>query len=258
MAFEYIVLDIRDHVGVVRLNRPTKLNALDTKLRGELIAALERLDADETVKCIVITGSDKVFSAGADIKEMAGMSFADMYGSNGFGPETEAFLKCRKPIIAAVAGVALGGGCELAMMCDIIIAAESAKFGQPEINIGVIAGLGGTQRLTRAVGKSKSMEMHLTGRRMDAVEAKELGLVSSVVPARKLMAEALELAHKIAEQPPLAVMAVKEAVNRAEELSLREGLLFERRLFHSMFATEDKNEGMIAFAEKRNPHFRGR
>lgn len=257
MAFKNIEMEVRDHVGIIRLNRPKKRNALNMELRKELIDALDRHETNDAVRCMIITGSENGFSAGADIREMADMSFADMYSSNGFGVETDAFLKCRKPIIAAVEGLALGGGCELAMMCDIIIAAENAEFGQPEINIGVIAGLGGTQRLTRAVGKSKSMEMHLTGKRMLAGEAKELGLVSAVVPARRLMDEAMDMARKIAENPPLAVMAVKEAVNRAEELSLREGLLFERRLFHSMFSTEDKREGMNAFAEKRNPHFRG-
>ena len=257
MAFENIVVEVTDHVGVIRLDRPTKLNALNESLRMELVEALAQLDANDDVRCLVLTGSDKVFSAGADIKEMHRKGFVDMFKGDGFGPESRAFEQLRKPIIAAVAGHAYGGGCELAMMCDIVIAAEGAYFGQPEINIGVIAGLGGTQRLTRAVGKSKSMEMHLTGRRMGAVEAERSGLVSRVVPANELMSETMELAGKIAEQSPLAVMAVKEAVNRAEEMSLRDGLLFERRLFHSLFSTEDKGEGMGAFVDRREPRFRG-
>ena len=258
MAYENIVVEISDHTGVIRMDRPTKLNALNEDLRSELVDALARFDADDNVRCLVLTGSGKVFSAGADISEMSAKGFVEMYASDGFGRESRAFSQLRKPIIAAVAGPAFGGGCELAMMCDIIIAAETAVFGQPEINIGVIAGLGGTQRLTRAVGKSKSMEMHLTGRRMVAAEAESSGLVSRVVPLNRLMNEVMELAGKISEQPPLAVMAVKEAVNCAEEMSLSNGLLFERRLFHSLFSTEDKSEGMAAFVDKRSPRYSGR
>ncbi len=258
MAFTDIVVSVDDHVGVIRMDRPTKLNALNDSLRRELVEALERYDEDDNVRCMVLTGSDRVFSAGADITEMEGRKFVEMFSRDRFSREADAFRRLRKPVIAAVAGPAFGGGCELAMMCDIIVAADNAVFGQPEINIGVIAGLGGTQRMTRAVGKSKSMEMHLTGRRMEASEAERSGLVSRVVPAGELMTEVMELAGRIVEQPPLAVMAVKEAVNRAEETSLSEGLLFERRLFHSLFATEDKDEGMQAFVNKRNPRFRGR
>lgn len=258
MAFENIVVDVEDHVGLIRLDRPNKLNALNEGLRTELITALERYDADDYVRCIVVTGSNKVFSAGADITEMEGKNFVSMFTGDSFTREAQAFRNLRKPAIAAVAGPAFGGGCELAMMCDIIIAADNAVFGQPEINIGVMAGLGGTQRLTRAVGKSKSMEMHLTGRRMEAEEAERSGLVSRVVPVGELMDEVLALAGRIAEQPPLAVIAVKEAINRAEETSLSEGLLFERRLFHALFATADKDEGMQAFVAKRSPKFRGR
>lgn len=257
MAYENIVVDITEHVAVIRLDRPTKLNALNESLRSELVDALTSLDSNDDVRCLVLTGSDKVFSAGADIKEMHEKGFVDMFKGDRFGAEARAFEQLRKVIIGAVAGHALGGGCELAMMCDIIIAADNAIFGQPEINIGVIAGLGGTQRLTRAVGKSKSMEMHLTGRQMNAEEAMQSGLVSRVVPVNELMSETMILAGKIAEQSPLAVMAVKEAVNRAEEVSLQEGLLFERRLFHSLFSTEDKAEGMGAFVDRREPRFRG-
>ena len=258
MAFENIHVEVADHVAMIRLDRPTKLNALNELLLSELMEAVGRYDQDDTVRCMVITGSDKVFSAGADITEMAGENFVSMYSKDRFANDARIFASLRKPVIAAVAGAAFGGGCELAMMCDIIIAADNAVFGQPEINIGVMAGLGGTQRLTRAVGKSKSMEMHLTGRRMDAAEAERSGLVSRVVPAGELLDEAMALAGRIAEQPPLAVMAVKEAINRAEESPLSEGLLFERRLFHSLFATADKDEGMQAFAAKRSPKFRGR
>ncbi|MEO0912962.1 MAG: enoyl-CoA hydratase [Pseudomonadota bacterium] len=257
MAYETILTDIDDHIGTIRLNRPDAMNALNAQLLEELGRALTAMDGNDKVRVIVLTGSDKAFAAGADIKEMGEKSFVDMFGSDYFGAETEAVLRVRKPIIAAVAGYALGGGCELAMMCDFIIAADNAKFGQPEINLGVIAGIGGTQRLTRFVGKSKSMEMHLTGRMMDAEEAERSGLVTRVVPAKELMADALKTAEKIAEKSPLSVIAAKEAVNRAYETTLREGLLFERRQFHALFATEDQTEGMQAFAEKRTPQFRG-
>jgi enoyl-CoA hydratase len=256
MAYKTIIVELDDHVATIRLNRPDALNALNTELLRELGAALAEADANEKVRCIILTGSEKAFAAGADIKEMSSKTFVEVFGNDLFGPEAEAILKIRKPIIAAVAGYALGGGCELAMMCDFIIAADTAKFGQPEINLGVVAGMGGTQRLTRFVGKSKSMEMHLTGRFMDAEEAERSGLVSRVVPARKLMEEALSAANKIAEKSALTVMAVKEAVNRSYETTMREGLLYERRLFHALFATEDQTEGMSAFLEKREAQFR--
>jgi enoyl-CoA hydratase len=256
MAYETLIVEIKDYVALIRLNRPDALNAINAKMMQELASVTTAADRNDNVRCIVLTGSDKAFAAGADVREMAKQSFVEVFGTDLFAAETEALLRVRKPIIAAVAGYALGGGCELAMMCDFIIAADTAKFGQPEINLGVVAGLGGTQRLTRFVGKSKSMEMHLTGRFMDAAEADRCGLVSRVVPAAGLMDEAMKVAKKIAEKSVLAVMAVKEAVNRAQETSLREGLLFERRLFHALFATEDQKEGMAAFVEKRTPQFR--
>jgi len=258
MAYETIIVEVEDHVATIKLNRPDALNALNSQLLTELTRALTEADANDKVRCIVLTGSAKAFAAGADIKEMSEKSFVDMYMSDFFAREHERIGQVRKPIIAAVAGYALGGGCELAMMCDFIIAADTAKFGQPEINLGVIAGIGGTQRLTRLVGKAKSMDMHLTGRFMDAEEAERSGLVSRVVPAKSLMDEAMAAAQKIAEKSLLASMAVKEAVNRAEETSLSEGLRFERRLFHALFATEDQKEGMGAFLEKREAQFRDR
>lgn len=256
MAYETIIVEVDDHVATITLNRPDALNALNTQLLRELGKALGEAAANEKVRCIILTGSSKAFAAGADIKEMANKSFVDMFTEDYFWAEQQAITAIRKPIIAAVAGYALGGGCELAMMCDFIIAADNAKFGQPEINLGVIAGIGGTQRLTRLVGKSKSMDMHLTGRFMDAEEAERSGLVSRVVPAKKLMEEAQSAAQKIAEKSMLATMAAKEAVNRAEEVSLSEGLLFEKRLFHSLFASDDQKEGMAAFQEKREAQFR--
>ena len=256
MAFETITVETEDHVCLIRLNRPDALNALNTQLLGELCEALEEADGNDKVRCIVITGSEKAFAAGADIKEMSGKGFVDVFTENLFADANNRITNIRKPIIAAVAGYALGGGCELAMACDFIIAADSAKFGQPEINLGVIAGLGGTQRLTRFVGKSKSMDMNLTGRFMTAEEAERCGLVSRVVPAKKLMEEAMGAAQKIAEKSQLSVMAAKEAVNRSYETTLAEGILLERRLFHSMFATEDQKEGMSAFLEKRTAQFR--
>ncbi|TNF20213.1 MAG: enoyl-CoA hydratase [Rhodobacteraceae bacterium] len=258
MAYETIVVEVEDHVATITLNRPDALNALNAQLLTELCQALGEAQDNDKVRCIVLTGSSKAFAAGADIKEMSGKSFVDVFSSDYFWPEHMAITATRKPMIAAVAGYALGGGCELAMMCDFIIAADTAKFGQPEINLGVIAGLGGTQRLTRLVGKSKSMDMHLTGRFMDAEEAERAGLVSRVVPAKKLMEEAMSAAQKIAEKSMLAAMAAKEAVNRAEETSLAEGLLTEKRLFHSLFASEDQTEGMTAFLEKREAQFRDR
>lgn len=258
MAFENIIVDVEDHVGTITLNRPKALNALNTALLAELAQAVTEMDANEKVRCIIITGSEKAFAAGADISEMAPKTFVEMFCSDFFGAEHSAVTRCRTPIIAAVAGYVLGGGCELAMMCDFIIAADTAKFGQPEINLGVMAGIGGTQRLTRAVGKAKSMDMHLTGRFMDAAEAERSGLVSRVVPAKKLMDEARAVATKISEKSRLTAMAVKEAVNRADETTLAEGILFEKRLFHALFATEDQKEGMAAFMEKREPQFRGK
>jgi enoyl-CoA hydratase len=258
MAYETLIVEIEDYVALIRLNRPDALNALNAKLMQELVAALTAADANDKVRCIVLTGSDKAFAAGADVREMATKTFVDVYTDNFFAAEAEAIQAIRKPIIAAVAGYALGGGCELAMLCDFIIAADTAKFGQPEINLGVIAGMGGTQRLTHFVGKSKAMDMHLTGRFMDAAEAERCGLVSKIVPAKSLIEEARKSAIKISEKPALGVMAAKEAVNRAYETTLREGLLFERRLFHSLFATEDQKEGMAAFLEKRQPQFRDR
>ena len=256
MAYETLIVEIEDHIALIRLNRPDALNALNSTLLAELGKALKAAEENDKVRVVVLTGSDKAFAAGADIKEMSEKSFVDVFSADLFGADTAQFLRCRKPIIAAVAGYALGGGCELAMMCDFIIAAENAKFGQPEINLGVVAGIGGTQRLTKFVGKSKSMDMHLTGRFMDAEEAERAGLVSRVVPAKKLMDEAMGAAQKIAEKSRLTSMAVKEAVNRAYETTLSEGLLFERRLFHSLFATEDQKEGMSAFLEKREAQFR--
>jgi len=258
MAYETLIVEISNHVALIRLNRPDALNALNAQLLDELATALRAADTNDKVRVVVLTGSEKAFAAGADIREMSEKSFVDVFSEDLFMPETEAIQRVRKPIIAAVSGYALGGGCELAMMCDFIIAADTAKFGQPEINLGVIAGIGGTQRLTRLVGKSKSMDMHLTGRFMDAAEAERAGLVSRVVPAKKLLEEAMAAAQKIAEKSAIATMAVKESVNRSYEVTLREGILFERRLFFSLFATEDQKEGMSAFIEKREPQFRDR
>ena len=256
MAYKTIIVEAEDHITLIKLNRPDALNALSSELLSELGDAVRAADANERCRCIVVTGSEKAFAAGADITEMAEKSFVDVFTSNLFAEDFAAIERCRKPIIAAVAGYALGGGCELAMACDFIIAADTAKFGQPEINLGVIAGLGGSQRLTRFVGKSKSMEMHLTGRFMDAEEAERSGLVSRIVPAKKLMDEALQAAGKIAEKSMLASMAVKEAVNRSYETTLTEGIQYERRLFHALFATEDQKEGMSAFVDKREAQFR--
>ena len=258
MAFETIVVDVEDHVATIRLDRPEAMNALNQQLLRELAQALREAEGNDRVRCIILTGSGKVFAAGADVREMAELGFVEAFKGDLFGGDALRLLHCRKPVIAAVAGHALGGGCELAMMCDIVIAADTAKFGQPEINLGVVAGIGGTQRLTRLVGRSKAMDLHLTGRSMSAEEAERAGLVSRVVPAKKLMEEARGAAERIAEKSAVAVMAVKEAVNRAEETSLAEGVLFERRLFHALFATEDQAEGMSAFIEKREPQFRDR
>jgi enoyl-CoA hydratase len=258
MAYQNILVETRDAVGLIRLNRPAALNALCAALIRELGRALDAFETDDAIGAVVITGSDRAFAAGADIKEMSGLSYMDVYLSDFITDGWERITTCRKPIIAAVAGHALGGGCEVAMMCDTIIAADTAKFGQPEILLGVIPGSGGTQRLTRFVGKAKAMDMILTGRTIDAAEAERSGLVSRVVPADKLLDEALGVAKRIAEMSRPAVMIAKEAVNRAYETSLAEGVRFERRVFHSLFATEDQKEGMAAFVEKRKPKFKNR
>jgi len=247
-----------EKVGVITLNRPKQLNALNDQLMDELGAALKAFDADPAIGCIVLTGSEKAFAAGADIAAMAKYNFDDVYGGNFISRNWETIRSIRKPVIGAVAGFALGGGCELAMMCDFIIAADNAKFGQPEIKIGIIPGAGGTQRLPRAVGKSKAMDMVLTARMMDATEAERAGLVSRVVPLDKLMEESLAAALVICGFSQIAVMAAKESVNRAFEGTLSDGVLFERRMFHSMFATADQKEGMDAFLNKRTPEFRNR
>lgn len=257
MSYETLIVETRDGVTLIRLNRPEALNALNSQLLGELSAALDAAEADEAVRCLVLTGSDRAFAAGADIKEMSGKTYAEMFKQDFFGASARRIEQFRKPIIAAVAGYALGGGCELAMLCDFIIAAESAKFGQPEINLAVAPGIGGTQRLTRFVGKSKAMEMILTGRMMDAAEAERSGLVSRVVPADQLIGEAMAAAAKIAGQSPLAVMMNKELVETAYETTLSTGVAVERRLFHSLFAFDDQSEGMAAFIEKRKPDFKG-
>lgn len=258
MTYQNILVTIEDAVGVITLNRPKALNALNRELLSELVTALEEWDRNDGVRCIVLTGSDRAFAAGADIKEMAPQSYMDMFKSNFFADSNDRIAAIRKPIIAAVAGWALGGGCELAMLCDFIIAAETAKFGQPEITLGVMPGIGGTQRLARFVGKSKAMEMCLTGRNMDAAEAERAGLVSRVVASADLMAEAMKAARKIADQSVPIAMMTKEAVNRAYETTLSEGVRFERRVFHAMFATDDQKEGMAAFGEKRKPAFKDR
>ena len=252
MSYQNIIVETRGRVGVIRFNRPQALNALNAALIKELITAVDSFDADPNIGCILITGNEKAFAAGADIKEMADKPYMDAFLKN-FGANEDAIARARKPTVAAVAGFALGGGCEYAMQCDVIIAADNAKFGQPEIKLGVIPGIGGTQRLTRAIGKAKAMDMILTGRMMDAAEAERSGLVARVVPAASLMEEALKLAETIAGMSLPSVLAGKEAVNRAFETSLAEGVVFERRIFHSLFATDDQKEGMKAFIEKRKP-----
>ncbi len=258
MAYECIKTENEGAVRIITLDRPKALNALNGQLMNELTDALTKADRDDSVGAIVLTGSQKAFAAGADIKEMAGKSYMDVYKEDFITANWEEAARTRKPIIAAVAGYALGGGCELAMMCDFILAADNAKFGQPEITIGAIPGAGGTQRLTRFIGKSKAMEMCLTGRMMDAEEAERCGLVSRIIPADKLLEEAIAVAQKIASFSRPIVMMAKECVDRAYETSLAEGVLFERRVFHSVFATEDQSEGMKAFAEKRSPNFKHR
>jgi enoyl-CoA hydratase len=254
MSYQNILVETHDSVGLIRLNRPDALNALNSDLIAELNEALDGFEADDAIGCIVLTGSEKAFAAGADIKEMQSKSYMDTYMGDFIG-KWERITTVRKPVIAAVAGYALGGGCEMAMMCDFILAADTAKFGQPEINLGVMPGAGGTQRLTRFVGKSKAMEMCLTGRMMDAEEAERAGLVSRVVPAAELEAEALKVAGVIAAKSRPITIMTKESVNRSYETTLAEGVRFERRLFHAMFATNDQKEGMSAFAEKRKPKF---
>jgi enoyl-CoA hydratase len=258
MAYEMILVETRGRVGLITLNRPKALNALCDQLMTELGEALRAFDDDAAVGAIVLTGSEKAFAAGADIKEMKERSYPGVYLDDFIGKRWEAVLTIKKPVIAAVAGFALGGGCELAMMCDLILAADTAKFGQPEINLGVIPGAGGTQRMTRAIGKSKSMEMILTGRMMDAAEAERSNLVCRVVPAAELIAEALKMGEKIASLSAPSVAMAKEAVNVAYETTLHEGVRFERRLFLSLFSTEDQKEGMAAFAEKRPAQWKHR
>jgi enoyl-CoA hydratase len=257
MTYQSIVVETRGRVGIIRLNRPQALNALNSPLFQELGQAVDEFESDNGIGCMLLTGSDKAFAAGADIKEMVGQSFNDVTMRE-FTASWHRVARARKPVVAAVAGFALGGGCELAMQCDIIIAADNAKFGQPEIKLGIIPGIGGTQRLTHAVGKSKAMDMILTGRMMDATEAERSGLVARVVPLAILMDEAIKVAETIAAMSLPSVMAAKEAINRAYEVTLAEGVLFERRVFHSLFATEDQREGMTAFVEKRPPNFKNR
>jgi enoyl-CoA hydratase len=254
MSHTNIIVETKGRVGLIRLNRPNALNALNAAMMEEIAIAVDAFETDPGIGCLVVTGSEKAFAAGADIKEMASKSYMDAFMGN-FAATWDRLAHARKPVIAAVAGFALGGGCELAMQCDIIIAADTAKFGQPEIKLGIIPGIGGTQRLTRAVGKAKAMDLILTGRMMDAAEAERSGLVARVVPAADLLTEAMKTAETIAAMSLPSVMAAKEAVNRAFEVSLAEGVAFERRVFHALFATEDQKEGMAAFVEKRPAKF---
>ena len=256
MTYENVLVNYEENVGILTLNRPTALNALNSSLIKEIGIVLKKFEQDEKVRSIIITGGEKAFAAGADIKEMQSKSFIDVYIEDFITRDWEQINNCRKPIVAAVAGYALGGGCELAMMCDFIIAADNAKFGQPEIQIGIIPGSGGTQRLARFIGKSKTMEMVLTGRLMDAKEAEKSGLVSRVVPAEELLKDTIKTAKEIACKSLPSVLMAKESVNRAFETSLQEGIKFERRLFHSAFALDDQKEGMAAFIEKRKPSFK--
>jgi enoyl-CoA hydratase len=258
MAYETLIVEQYDAVGLIRLNRPEALNALNNRLLAELCQALDAAEADPEVRCLVLTGSDRAFAAGADIKEMSDKSYADMFLSDVFGPAARRIEARRKPMIAAVSGYALGGGCELAMLCDFIIASETARFGQPEINLGVMPGIGGTQRLTRLVGKSKAMDMILTARMMDAAEAERSGLVSRVVPVDRLLEEALAAAETICQLGLPSVIAAKACVNQAFEGPLSAGVVHERQVFHTLFATEDQKEGMDAFLAKRKPEFRHR
>ena len=255
MAYEHIITETRGKVGLITINRPKVLNALSSDVMDELGSAIDGYEEDAEIGAIVITGSEKAFAAGADISQMKDHTFSDAYMGNFISRNWERVTECRKPVIAAVAGYALGGGCELAMMCDFIIAGDNAQFGQPEILLGIIPGAGGTQRLTRAVGKSKAMDMCLTGRRMDAEEAERSGLVSRVFPADELVDKTVEIAQQIADFSQIAATMVTETVDRAYELTLAEGVLFERRAFHAMFATNDQKEGMAAFVEKRKPNW---
>jgi enoyl-CoA hydratase len=257
-AYQNILIERRGAVGIVTLNRPQALNALNAALIGELAAAIDEFEADEAIGALVLTGNEKAFAAGADVKEMVGKAYPDIYLEDFITQDWERVAQCRKPVIAAVAGFALGGGCEIAMMCDIVIAADTARFGQPEITLGTMPGAGGTQRLTRFVGKAKAMDLCLTGRMMDAAEAERAGLVSRIVPAADLLTEAVKIAERICEMSRPIAMMVKEAVNRAYETTLTEGVRFERRVFHATFATDDRKEGMAAFIEKRKPVFRNR
>ncbi len=258
MSFENLIVEKKGPVGLITFNRPKALNALNAALTGELRQALDDLEVDGSVSVIVLTGSEKAFAAGADIKEMKEKTFADVYMNEFITRDWERLSHCRKPTIAAVAGYALGGGCEMALMCDMVIAADTAKFGQPEITIGTLPGAGGTQRLARSIGKAKTMDLVLTGRMMDAAEAERCGLVARVVPAAELMAKVMEIAQTIAGMSQMATKLAKEAVNLAFETGLAEGIQFERRLFHASFATEDQKEGMAAFAEKRKPAFKNK
>jgi len=258
MEYDMIELTRDNRVATIKLDRPKALNALCTAMMTQVAHALDSLEQDDEIGCVILTGSEKAFAAGADIKEMQDNKYLDIYKNDVFGLYHESIARFRKPIIAAVSGYALGGGCEIAMMCDFIIAADNAKFGQPEINLGVMPGIGGTQRLTKAIGKSKAMDMCLTGRMMDAEEAERAGLVSRIVPLDDLMEETNEAARKIAAQSMPISMMTKETINSAFEMTLSQGILFERRLFQSMFTTEDQKEGMAAFSEKRKPHFKNK
>jgi len=255
MDYENILVDTRDRIGIITLNRPKALNALSTPLTRELAHALDEFENRDDIDAVVLTGSERAFAAGADISEMQPKSFVETYGEDFITSTWERVATCRLPVVAAVSGFALGGGCELAMMCDIIVAAENAQFGQPEINLGIIPGAGGTQRMTRSIGKAKTMDLVLTGRMMDVEEAERAGLVSRIVPADKVMDEAISIAETISSKSRISVKMAKEAVNKAYETTLTEGVRFERRLFHSLFATDDQSEGMAAFLEKRKPKF---
>ena len=257
-GYQHILVECRGAVGLITLDRPAALNALNAALISELGSALDEFEGNAEIAAIVLTGTEKVFAAGADVKEMVAKSYPEIYGEDFITRGWERVGQCRKPVIAAVAGFALGGGCEIAMMCDIVIAADTARFGQPEITLGTMPGAGGTQRLTRFVGKAKAMDLCLTGRMMDAAEAEQAGLVSRIVPAAELLSEAVKIAEQIAAMSRPIAMMVKEAVNRAYETTLSEGIRFERRLFHATFATDDQKEGMAAFIEKRKPAFRNR
>ncbi len=256
MTEKNVLTEVKDHLIIARLNRPEALNALNDELMDELSAVVDKYESDENLKCLILTGSEKAFAAGADIKQMQPKSYMDVYKEDFITKNWERIARCRKPTIAAVSGYALGGGCELAMMCDFIVASDSAKFGQPEINLGISPGAGGTQRLTRFIGKSKSMDMCLTGRMMDSEEADSIGLVSRVFSTEGFIDKVIEVGEEVAEKSLIATMMIKEMVNRAYETTLSEGVRFERRLFHSMFATNDKSEGMAAFIEKRKPDFK--